>query len=156
MKRVTLQNINLEFTQEETGDVDKGRTDIIPEIGLIAETGVPIVITTEIEETIKTRTIMVLEIIEIGAEISRIIDPIIEGKILAKGMTKHLDIEVSVENETDPDPGIGVPQEKTLKIDIETIKVEVGKGKGPEPLPQKEAQGQGQDPGPTSVLTETG
>ena len=54
---------------------------------------------------------MVLEIIEIGAEIPRIIDPIIEGKILAKGMTKDLDIEVSVENMTDPDPDIEVPQE---------------------------------------------
>ena len=83
---------------------------------------------------------MVLEIIEIEAEIVRIIDPIIEGKILAKGMTK--DLEVSVENMTDPDPGTEVPQEKTLKIDIEINKVEVGKGKGPGLLPQKETQGQ--------------
>ena len=81
---------------------------------------------------------MVLEIIEIGTEIPRIIDPIIEGKILAKGMTKDLDIEVSVENITDPDPGIEVPQEKTLKIDIETIKVEVGKARGPELLLERD------------------
>ena len=99
---------------------------------------------------------MVLEIIEIGAEIPRIIDPIIEDKILVKGMTKDLDIEVSVENVTDPDPGIEVPEEKTLKIDIVIIKVEVGKGKGPELLPQKETQDQGQDPVPKSVLIETG
>ena len=112
--------------------MDKGRTDIIPEIGLIAETEVPTTITAEKGEIIKTRTIMVLEIIEIGAEILRIIDPIIEDKILSKGMTKDLDIGVSVENVTDPDPGIGVPLEKMLKIDIEIIKVEVGKDKCPE------------------------
>ena len=99
---------------------------------------------------------MVLELIEIGAEIPGIIDPIIEGKILAKGMTNDLDIEVSVENVTDPDPDIGVPQEKILKIDIEIIKVEVGKVKGQELLPQKETQGQGQDPVPKLVLIETG
>ena len=75
-------------------------------------------------EIFKIRTIMVLEIIEIGTTIPRIIDPIIESKILAKGMTKDLDIEVSVENVTDPDQGIGVPQEKTLKIDIEIIRRE--------------------------------
>ena len=90
------------------------------------------------------------------AEIPRIIDSIIEGKILAKGMTKDLDIEVSVENMIDPEPGIEVPQEKTLKIDIKIIKVKVGKGKGPELLPQKETQGQGQDPVPELVLIETG
>ena len=118
--------------------MDKGRTDVIPEIGLIAETAVPTTITIEIGEIIQIRTIMVLEIIEIGAEIPRIIDPTIEGKILAKGMTKDLDIEVSVENVTDPDPGIEVPQEKTLELDIEIIKVEVGKGKGPELLLEKE------------------
>ena len=136
--------------------MDKGRTDIIPEIGLIAETGVPTITTTEIGEIIKIRTIMVLEIIEIGAEIPRIIDPIIEDKILAKGMTKYLDIEVSVEIATDPGPGIEVPQEKTFKIDIEIIKVEVGKGKGLELLPQKETQGQGLDPVLESVLIDTG
>ena len=62
--------------QEETEDADKGRTDIIPEIGLIVETEAPTIITTEIEEIIKIRTIMVLETIEVGAENSRIIDPI--------------------------------------------------------------------------------
>ena len=92
--------------------------------------GVPTIITTEIEEIIKIRTIMVLEIIEIGAEIPRKIDPIIEGRILAKGMTKDLDIEGSVENVTDPDPDTGVPQEKILQIGIEIIKVEAGKDKG--------------------------
>ena len=137
--------------------MDKGRTDIILEIDLIAETGVPTTIT-ETGEIIKIRTNMVLEIIEIGTEIPKIIDPIIEGKILAKDMIKDLDIEVAVENMKDPDPGIGVPQEKTLKIDIEIIKVEVGKDKGPEPLPEKEiqGQGQGQDPVPELALIETG
>ena len=118
--------------------MDKGRTDIIPEIGLIVETGVPITIITEIGEITKIRTIMVLEIIEIGREIPQIIDPITEAKVPTKGMTKGLDIEVSVENVTDPDPDIAVPQEKTLTLDIETIKIEVGKDKGPELLPEKE------------------
>ena len=99
---------------------------------------------------------MVLEIIEIGAEIPRIIDPIIEGKILAKGATKDLDKEVSVENMTGPDPGIGVPQEKTLKLDTEIIKVEVGKDNSPGLLPERETQGQDQDPVPKLVLIETG
>ena len=152
----TLHNINLEFIQEETEDVDKGRTDIIPEIGLVAETGVPTTIATEIGEIIKIRTIMVFEIIEIGTEIPKIIDPIIEGKILAKDMTKDLDIEVSVGNVTNPDPGIGVPQEKTLKIDIEIIKVEAWKDKGPKLLPERDTQGQGQDPVPELALIETG
>ena len=65
---------------------------------------------------------MVLEIIEIGAEIHRKIGPIIEGKILAKGMIKDIDIEVSVENVTDPDQGIEALQEKILEIGIEIIK----------------------------------
>ena len=116
--------------------MDNGRADIILEIGIIAETGVPITVTTEIEEIIKIRTTVVLETIEIGTEIPRIIDPIIEGQILAKDMTKDLDIEVSVGNVTDPGPGIGVPQERTLKIDIEIIKV--GKDIGPELLPERE------------------
>ena len=120
----------LEFTQEETEDADKGRTDIVPEIGLIADTEVHTIKMVETGEIIKTRTIMVLEIIEIGTEILRIIDPIIEGKILAKGMTKDLDTEASVESMIDPDPGIGVPQEK----DTEVIKVGVGKDRGPELL----------------------
>ena len=136
--------------------MDTGRTDIIPEIDLIAETGVITTITTEIEEIIKIRTIMVLEIIEIGAEIPSMIDPIIEGKILAKGMTKNLDIEVSVENVTDPDQDIEALQEKILKIGIEIIKVEAEKDKDQEPLPQKETQGQGQDPVLESVLIESG
>ena len=106
-------------------------------------------------EMTKTRTIMVLEIIEIGTVIPRIIDPIIEGKILAKGMTKDLDIKVSVESMTDPDPGIGVPQEKTLKIDIEIIKVKVGKDRCQELLPERDTQGQGQDPAPELALIET-
>ena len=46
----------------------------------------------EIEEITKPKTIMVLESIEIGTEITRIIDPIIEGKILTKIMAKGLDI----------------------------------------------------------------
>ena len=75
------------------GHVDKGRTDIILEKGLTAETEVHTIIAVETEEIIKTRTIMVLEIIEIGTEITRIIDPITEGKILTKVMTKDLDTE---------------------------------------------------------------
>ena len=77
---------------------------------------------------------MVLEIIEIGAEIHRMIDPIIEGKILAKGMIKDIDIEVLAENVTDPDQGIEALQEKTLEIGIEIIKVEAKKDKGQELL----------------------
>ena len=114
--------------------MDKGRTDIIPEIDLIVEIGVLTTIT-EIEETTKIRTTMVLEIIEIGAEIHRTIDPIIEGKILAKGMVKDIDIEVSVENMTDPHQGIEALQEKILEIGIEIIKVEAEKDKGQELLP---------------------
>ena len=136
--------------------MDKGKTDIIPEIDLVAETEVPTIIMAVTEEMTKTRTIMVLEIIEIGTVIPSIIDPIIEGKILAKGMTKDLDIKVSVESMTDPDPGIGGPQEKTLKIDIEIIKVEVGKDRCQELLPERDTQGQGQDPAPELALIETG
>ena len=95
--------------------MDKGKTDIIPEIDLVAETEVPTIIMAVTEEMTKTRTIMVLEIIEIGTEIPRIIDPIIEEKILAKGMTKDLDIRVSVESMTDPDPGIGVPSRENFE-----------------------------------------
>ena len=135
--------------------MDKGRKDIILEIDLIVEIGVLTTIT-EIEETTKIRTTMVLEIIEIGAEIHRMIDPIIEGKILAKGMIKDIDIDVLVENVTDPDQGIEALQEKTLEIGIEIIKVEAEIDKGQELLPQKEMQGQGQDPVLKSVLIETG
>ena len=142
--------------QEETEDVDKGRTDIVPEIGLIAETEVHTIITVETGDIIKTRTTTVLEIIEIGTEIPRKIDPIIEGKILAKVMTKDLDTEASVENVIDPGPGIGVPQEKTLKIDTEVIKVGVGKDRDPELLIERDTQGQVQDPVPELVLIETG
>ena len=106
--------------------MDKGRTDIILEIDPIVETEVHINIMVETEETIKTRTIIVLEIIEIETGIIKMIDSIIEGIILAKGMTRDL----------------GVPQEKILKADIETIKVEVGKDKGPELYPEREKQGQ--------------
>ena len=116
------------FIQEETEDADKGRTDIIPEIGLIAETGVSTTIITEIEEIIKIRTIMVLEILEIGAEIPRIIDLIIEGKVPAKGMTKGLDIEVPVENVTDPGPGIKVNFETRYRNNQSRSR----EGKGPE------------------------
>ena len=83
--------------------MDRDRIDIIPEIGLIVEAGVLTTITTETGEIIKIRTIMVLKTIEIGADILRTIDPIAEGKILAKGMTKDSEIEVSVEMVTDPD-----------------------------------------------------
>ena len=73
--------------------MDKGRTDIILEKGLIAETEVHAIIEVETEEIIKTKTIMVLEIIEIVKEITRIIDPTTEGKIPTKVITKDLDIE---------------------------------------------------------------
>ena len=39
------------------------------------------------------KTIMVFEAIEIGTEITRIIDQITEGKILTKVMAKDLDTE---------------------------------------------------------------
>ena len=59
----------------------------------------------ETEGIIKTKPIMVLEAIEIGIEITRIIDPITEGKILTKVMAKDLDTEAQVENAKDLDPG---------------------------------------------------
>ena len=114
MKGVTLLHNNPEFIKEETEDVDKGRIDIIPEIDLIVEIGVLTTIA-EIEENTKIRPTMVLEIIEIGAEIHKMIDPIIEGKILAKGMIKDIDIEVLVENVTDPDQGIEALKRKLWK-----------------------------------------
>ena len=47
----------------------------------------------ETEGITKTKTIMVLETIEIDIEITRIIDPITEGKILTKVMDKEVDTE---------------------------------------------------------------
>ena len=73
--------------------MDKGRTDIVLEKGLIAETEIHTIIVVETEEITKTKTIMVLETIEIGIETTRIIDPITEGKILTKVMAKDLDTE---------------------------------------------------------------
>ena len=73
--------------------MDKGRTDIVLEKGLIAEIEVNTIIVVETEGIIKTKTIMVLEAIEIGTEITRIIDPITEGRILTKVMAKDLDTE---------------------------------------------------------------
>ena len=45
------------------------------------------------EEIIKTITVMVLEALEIGIEITRVIDPITEGKIPTKIMAKEIDTE---------------------------------------------------------------
>ena len=135
--------------------MNKGRTDIIPDIDLTVEIGILTTIT-EIEETTKIRTTMVKEIIEIGAEIHRMTDPILEGKILAKGMIKDIGIEVPVENVVDPDQGIEALQEKILKIGIEIIKVEAEKDNSQQLLPQKETQGQGQDPVLESLLIEIG
>ena len=49
--------------------------------------------TVETEGIIKTKTIMVLEALEIGIEITRKIDQITEGKILTKVMAKDFDTE---------------------------------------------------------------
>ena len=76
------------------GCMDKGRTDIVLEKGLIAEIEIHTIIAVETEEITKTKTIMVLEAREIGIEITKIIDPITEGKILTKIMAKDLDIGV--------------------------------------------------------------
>ena len=73
--------------------MDKGRTDIVLEKGLIAETEVHTIIAVETEEVTKTKTIMVLETIETGIENTRIIDPITEGNTLTKVMAKDLDTE---------------------------------------------------------------
>ena len=94
MEKTALLNINLEFIQEETEDADKGITDIVLEKGLIAEIEIHTIIAVETEEITKTKTIMVLEAIEIGIEITRIIDPITEGKIVTKIMAKNLDTGV--------------------------------------------------------------
>ena len=53
--------------------MNKGRTDIVLEKGFIAEIEVHTIIAVETEEITKTKTIMVLEAIEIGIEITRII-----------------------------------------------------------------------------------
>ena len=71
--------------------MDKGRTDIVLEKGLIGETEVHTIIAVETEEI--TKTTMVLDAIEIGMEITRIIDPITGGKILTKVMPKDFDTE---------------------------------------------------------------
>ena len=73
--------------------MDKGRTDTVLEKDLIAEIEVHTIIAVETEGITKTKTIMVLEAIEIGIEITRIIDPITEEKILTKVMAKYFETE---------------------------------------------------------------
>ena len=73
--------------------MDKDRTDIVLEKGLIAEIEFHTIIEVETEGIIKTKAIMVLKVIEIGIEITRIVDPITEGKILSKVMARDLDTE---------------------------------------------------------------
>ena len=92
--RTTLLSINLEFIQEETEDVDKGRTDKVLEKDLIAEIEAHTIIMVETEGIIKTIKIMVLEAIDLEIGITRIIDPITEGKIPTKMMAKEIDTEV--------------------------------------------------------------
>ena len=72
--------------------MDKGRTDIVLETGLIAELEVHTIMV-ETEGIIKTIIIMVLEAIDLEIEITRVIDPITEGKIPTKIMAKEIDTE---------------------------------------------------------------
>ena len=65
--------------------------DIVLQKDLIAEIEVHTILVVETEGI--TKTSMVLEAIEIGTEITRIIDPITEGKILIKIMAKELGTE---------------------------------------------------------------
>ena len=51
-------HINLEFIQEETEDMNKDRTDVVLEKGLIAEIKIHKIIVVETEEITKTKTIM--------------------------------------------------------------------------------------------------
>ena len=67
-------NISQEYIQEETEDVDKDRIDMILEIDPIVEIELHITVV-EIEETIKTEIIMVVETIGLELEI---IKPIID------------------------------------------------------------------------------
>ena len=66
------------------------------EIDHIAETEVHIIVV-GIEGTIKTIIIMVVEAIDLGMEITKVIGtmigPITEGKILTKTMAKEIEIE---------------------------------------------------------------
>ena len=73
--------------------MDKGRTDIVLETGLIAEIEVHTTIMVETEEIIKTIAIMVLEAIDLGIEITKVIGPITEGKLPTKIMAKEIDTE---------------------------------------------------------------
>ena len=72
--------------------MDKGRTDIVQETGLIAEIEVHIIMV-DTEGTIETITVMVLEATDLDIEITRVIDPITEGKIPTKIMAKEIDTE---------------------------------------------------------------
>ena len=67
------------------------------EIDHIAETEVHIIVV-GIEGTIKTIIIMVMEAIDLGMKITKVIGtmigPIIEGKVLTKTMAKEIEIEV--------------------------------------------------------------
>ena len=59
----------------------------------MAEIEVHTIIMVETEKIFKTLTIMVLEAIDLGIEITRVIDPIIESKIPNQVMAKEIDIE---------------------------------------------------------------
>ena len=76
--------------------MDKDRTNMALEIVHIAETEVHIIMV-GIEGTIKTIIFMVMEAIDLGMEITKVIGtmigPIIEGKILTKTMAKEIEME---------------------------------------------------------------
>ena len=93
--------------------MDKDRIDMILEIDPIVETEVHIIVV-EIEETIRTGIIMVMETIGLEMEIikpiiDRMTGPTIEGEILTKIMAKEIEIEVQVENVRGLGPDIEVP-----------------------------------------------
>ena len=78
--------------------MDKDRIDMILEIDYTAEREVYIIVV-EIEGTIRTTIIMVMDAIDLEMEIIKPITdgmtgPIIEGKILTKIMAKETEIEV--------------------------------------------------------------
>ena len=78
--------------------MDKDRIDMILQIDHIAEREVHIIVV-EIEGTIRTTIIIVMEATDLEMEIikpiiGRMTGPIIEGKILTKIMAKETEIEV--------------------------------------------------------------
>ena len=137
--------------------MDKDRTDMILEIDPIVELELHITVV-EIEGTIKTEIIMVMETIGLGMEIIKPLTDRMTGPILTKIMAKEIEIGAQVENMRGLGPDIEVPQEIIQQAGTELIKVQVEiENIGPE-LPQEKEKGkdQGLDPVPMSVQIGTG